>query len=202
MKIIRRPYFTFSLANAPAASAAIAPRAAAATIGIVGGGTRAGTTWRANVWSAVPPWESATRTTTVWAPTSEVDGVHSTSPVTASIVMPAGASRSMKEWRSAAGYGSEIVTWYWNRSPARTCAGGELVTVGIAFTITSNPLLGTGPCVDTPSVAATWNRPFPNHPGAAAKSRWCPSAAIVAWSTPGFSSYTTWNTSTPWSSAK
>ena len=101
---------------------------------------------------------------------------------------PAGASRRENVWTSCAGYASATVTWYRSFSPARTCVGGGLVNDGIAFTITLNTLLRTPWFPITPSDARTWNRAEPNWPAAAVKSRWWPSAAIVAWRKAGFSS--------------
>src|SRR2546422_2283734 len=110
MKIIRRPYFTFSLARADAPRAPTAPRRVAERIARIGGGGGGTTTSIENDCSAAPPWESTTLIRTAWAPASDAVGVHSTSPVVPSIVIPVGACRRENVCASSVGYGSAIVT--------------------------------------------------------------------------------------------
>ena len=123
MKIIRRAYFTFSLAIAAAPSALSAPSVVTARIAAVGGGAGPTRTSIKNDCSAAPPRESTTWSRTRWTPASEAVGVHSTSPVTGSIVIPTGASRRENVCASSVGYGSAIDAWYRSLSPARTCVG-------------------------------------------------------------------------------
>src|SRR2546428_4508451 len=93
MKIIRRPYFTFSLARADAPRAPTAPRTVAARIARIGGGGGGTTTSIENDCSAAPPWGATTLIRTGWAPASGAGGGHSTSPAVPSIVIPPGACR-------------------------------------------------------------------------------------------------------------